>query len=416
MILTPTKSQKKLFRLLNDPKKLDVLVRGGARSGKTRGIFEWLIMLCCYYPGINILVGRLHLVHAKASLWNDTVKKAMRGREAYADFSEGEMTIYFLNGSKICIDGFDDKERVDKILGREYAIIYVNEASEVSYGTIEVLKSRLSQRIPGFQNKILYDMNPRGRKHWSRLLHIENIDPVSKEKLDDIRISQLGHIKMNATDNDNEIEKYLAVGYIDNILKMYSGEKRRRFLDGDYGDNSGLVFKSYEVVDCIPDDVKNRVPHAYGVDFGYTIHPSAVVDVYDDGEFLWIDEKVYGVGLRNKDIYEKTLESGCDVSKLFACDSAEQKSIDDLKDLGLSSAFGVKKPPGSVLAGIDKIQSRKIKITKRSFGVMDEFDNYSWQYTRSGEATGNPVDAWNHGIDAIRYALQALEVPGVVFL
>ena len=154
-----------------------------------------------------------------------------------ATWNETDHYIKFPNGSEIWVDGLDDKERVEKILGREYSTIYYNETSQIPYASIQLTLTRLAQRIDGCKPRAFYDLNPTSRGHWTYRVFVEHRDPAEDKPV--LNPKEYDYIQMNPRDN----VEHLAVGYIETQLAGLSESRRRRFLDGEYSDdNETLVF------------------------------------------------------------------------------------------------------------------------------------------------------------------------------
>ncbi|MFH1969765.1 MAG: phage terminase large subunit, partial [Verrucomicrobiota bacterium] len=127
MLTLTLKQETAWLEHLDRPEFRRHLFYGGARSGKTDVILTWLCLQAAKYPGARILMARRTRIAAAKSLWSDSLVKMLRGR---SDFKmlESDLEIRHTNGSLIRVDGFDDQERVDKILGTEYLHIFFNEA------------------------------------------------------------------------------------------------------------------------------------------------------------------------------------------------------------------------------------------------------------------------------------------------
>ncbi|TVR42800.1 MAG: hypothetical protein EA392_00035 [Cryomorphaceae bacterium] len=177
---------------------------------------------------------------------------------------------------------------------------------------------------------------------------------------------------------------------------------RRVYVEGEMGRLEGLVFTEWQQIDVIP-EVKGR--ERFGLDFGYTNDPSVLVRVVESQEAFYIDEIFYQAGLTNRNIAAMLESNGLkkNYDEIIA-DSAEPKSIDEIRIFGYNVKPSVK-GKDSINAGIDKLKSKKIFITKRSTNLIKEFRNYSWATDKEGKTTNKPIDAFNHGIDAARYAL-----------
>ena len=166
------------------------------------------------------------------------------------------------------------------------------------------------------------------------------------------------------------------------------------------GKVEGLIFPVFEIIDEFPD-----VSHFYGMDFGYTNDPTAMIRIGLQGEDLYLDEGIYETGLTNQDIAARLRMIGIrpKMDELFA-DSAEPKSIEEIYREGFNIK-GAIKGKDSILNGIDIIKRFKIHITKNSVNTIKEFRNYRWIEDKNGNLTNKPIDDFNHAIDAIRYGV-----------
>ena len=143
----------------------------------------------------------------------------------------------------------------------------------------------------------------------------------------------------------------------------------------------------------------------YGLDFGFTNDPTSLIKVIETEEAFYLDELIYQTGLLNSDIIRMFGNLGLrkNYDEIIA-DSAEPKSIQELCNAGYN-VKGAVKGPDSIKKGIDTLMSKPIYITKRSTNLIKEFRAYSWALNKDGRPTNKPIDAYNHGIDACRYAV-----------
>lgn len=278
----------------------NILAYGGARSGKTAGIIYILVYCCLQFPNLRCLVTRLYATDIRAAVWNDTLLKVCRlldlrlGKEFKTN--EQQMTLEFSNGSQIICAGLDDKERVDKILGTEYGIIYINESQDVPWTTVKVVKTRLAQRIDGFKNRFFADLNPTSINHWTYKLWFEGVMPDDESKKPG---GSYGKIQMNPVDN----MKNLADGFIDELENL-TGEERKRFLLGEYSNQSDLqVFVPKSVHEDIDADFKawaqgrwKDVKITGYLDLGFEDADAFGILGYIDGESdIWLIHEYKGV-------------------------------------------------------------------------------------------------------------------------
>ena len=172
---------------------LYILLYGGARSAKTFLIVLHIVYRAFASPGSRHAILRFRFNHVRASVINDTFPKVMDlcfpGCPYVLD--RQDWFIKFPNGSEIWFGGLDDKERTEKILGNEYVTIFLNECSQASYNSFQILQTRLAQvckftrdgKIHDMRLKFFLDENPPSKGHWSNKLFIEEVDPISKSKL-----------------------------------------------------------------------------------------------------------------------------------------------------------------------------------------------------------------------------------------
>lgn len=172
---------------------------------------------------------------------------------------------------------------------------------------------------------------------------------------------------------------------------------------GQLGEAEGRIYNDWKIVSDIPHEARLE---RRGLDFGYTNDPSAVIDIYYYNGGYILDERVYRKSLSNKQIADmiNNLEKP---QTLVVADSAEPKSIDELRLYGIG-ALPAQKGPGSILQGIQYVQDQKISVTKRSINLLKEYRNYLWQTDKEGRTINVPEGGFDHALDAIRYGLESL--------
>lgn len=198
------------------------------------------------------------------------------------------MTIEFNSGGQIVLAGLDDKERVDKILGQEYSLIYVNECQDVPWPTVNILKTRLRQVVPGFDNRFMADLNPTTDAHWSFKLWHQLIHPETKEPLK--HPEDYGFIQINPHDN----AEHLPSGYLEELSGLV-GNARDRFFLGTYQNTSGLrVFNPIGLYDW-PQFLEwaytrqGSLKFVAGLDLGYQDADAFVILAYvPDEPDVWL--------------------------------------------------------------------------------------------------------------------------------
>src|SRR5579875_2970155 len=177
-VLTPR--QREANRLLASTAS-HIMLRGGSRSGKTFILLRAIVQRALNAPGSRHAVFRLRFNHAKTSVWSDTLPKVLKlcFPKIRARFDKTDFYVELPGGSQIWIGGLDDKERVEKILGAEYATLYFNESSQIPWASIETAMSRLAQKVEltpeiakatgktHLSLKAYFDCNPPSKLHWS---------------------------------------------------------------------------------------------------------------------------------------------------------------------------------------------------------------------------------------------------------
>jgi PBSX family phage terminase large subunit len=237
---TKTSDQKKLTRLLILYSR--VLAHGGSRSGKTFEMVRALCIRACKSPGSRHLITRFHFRDAKIAIFMDTLPKVLHlcfpELKSRVNFNKTDFFVTFPNGSEIWIGGLDDKERTDKILGLEYATIFFNESSQISFMSIQTALTRLAQKCEGLKNKAYFDCNPPRKKHWLFKLFFQKIDPETKKVL--LNPDSYAEILMNPDGNRENLPE----GYIEETLETLTDKKRDRFRYGLWLDDvEGAAWK-----------------------------------------------------------------------------------------------------------------------------------------------------------------------------
>lgn len=178
---------------------------------------------------------------------------------------------------------------------------------------------------------------------------------------------------------------------------------------GEFGSLDKLIYNNWQVMDFDPRNIQGKL--LCGCDFGYTNDPTAFVAslLVPQENRIYVFEEWGGTGFLNNQIAEAITQLGF-AKSIIICDSAEQKSIDELKQAGLRLARPSVKGKGSILQGIQKLQQYELVIHPSCTNVKEELENYSWvKDKQTNEYINEPIDKWNHYLDALRYSLQCIE-------
>ena len=230
--------QHEANRLLASPAQ-HILLYGGSRSGKTFLICRAIAIRALKAPGSRHAILRFRLSHVKNSIVHDTWPKMLRlcfpTLQGQAEgLNKADLFYQFPNGSEVWFGGLDDKERTEKILGMEFTTIFLNECSQIPWGSRNIAVTRLAQLVqqpPPIDKplslKLYYDCNPPDKGHWTYKLFKGHQDPETKKPLPDPE----NYVSMQINPQDNEAN--LANGYL-KTLQGLSSRLRKRFLEGEF--------------------------------------------------------------------------------------------------------------------------------------------------------------------------------------
>lgn len=266
-----TAKQHEANEKLADP-AMYALLYGGSRSTKTFTILRAIIIRALASPGSRHAVLRFRFNHVKSSIIYDTFPKVMQ--LCFSDYkykiSKSDWYAKLPNGSEIWFGGLDDKERTEKILGNEYATIFLNECSQISYGSFIILMTRLAQKSTYVRDgkthdlrlKMFCDENPPLKGHWTHRLFLDKRDPNTRRALDNPE--DYVSLQMNPRDNaENLPPAYLKV--LDGLPKR----QRARFWLGLFGDETENALWTIEIIEGSKvhgDDVPQLVRVVVAVD------------------------------------------------------------------------------------------------------------------------------------------------------
>ena len=247
--------QRLAVKLITGPAKF-VMLFGGSRSGKSFILVYIMVVIASKFAGSRQLIARLRFNHIKTTIWSDTLPKVLKicFPELIVVWNNVDYFITLPNGSEIWIAGLDEKTRTEKILGMEFLNIFLNECSQIAYGSVEVVMSRLAQLITytdangverQARNQMFFDENPPNKKHWSYKMFVMFENPEDRTKLDRRKYANM---QMNPKDN----LKNIARDYMDTLASM-SKSKQRRFRDGEFADDSLQAYWTSEQI------ARNRV-------------------------------------------------------------------------------------------------------------------------------------------------------------
>lgn len=370
--------------------------KGSRASKKSTTTAMNLIYRIMEYPESNALVVRKTYRTLLDSCFAQLKWAVNRlGVKNYFDFKLSPLEIiYKPTGQKILFRGLDDPLKVTSVtvdVG-SLCFLWIEEAYEImSESDFDMLDESIRGEVPkGHFKQITLTFNPWNERHWIKGRFFDKVD---KDVL---------AITTNYTCNE-----WLDRSDLNVFERMKTNNPRRYQVAGlgNWGIVDGLIYENFEERLFTLEDIKDYKTVA-GLDFGYTNDPTAFfigfLDKKDSILYVW--DEMYSKGLSNKKIYENIKNMGCSKEKITG-DSAEPKSIDELKGYGLRIK-GAKKGKDSILNGIQWIQDLKIVIHPRCNNFLTEISNYQWDKDKFGKALNRPIDDFNHLLDAMRYALE----------
>ena len=363
---------------------------GGAGSGKSHFISQKLVLKALPTKR-KILIMRKVGATLKDSCWQ-IVLDALSRFKVLADckVNKSTFTIELPNGSVLLFKGMDDSEKIKSITG--ITDIWVEEATEFTEEDIEQLNLRLRAKAAGLQ--MFFSFNPVSKANW-----------VYRRWFKDGAVVGADTVIHKTTYKDN---RFLPPEYIETIEKMAHTNPTyyRIYALGEFASLDKLVFSNWRT---------GRIEDTHdwnllcGLDFGFTNDPTAFVVSFQKDNTLFISREYVKTGLLNDQIATVIKELGFAKSTIIG-DSAEVKSIEELRRAGLYRIYPATKGQGSILQGIQKLQQYDIIVDPRCEHVITELQNYAWKKDKaSGEYINEPIDEFNHCIDALRYSLQCVD-------
>lgn len=280
---------------------------------------------------------------------------------------------------------------------------WCEEATELTEDDYDQIVLRIRANVPDIQ--IICSFNPVSKANW-----------VYKRWFQPGAVIEPDTAVFKSTYKDN---RFLPDSYIKSLENMIKTNPTyyKIYAQGEFCSLDRLVFNNWSVQSFTLDSVKN-FKHIVGMDFGFVSDPSTVVDSFVDAgnKILYIYRTYGSTGKTNDELAKILIDLGLSKSEIVA-DSAEPKSISELKRAGITRIHQSKKGPDSVRYGIQKLQQYKIIVNNVGCdGIITEFENYSWKKdNKTGEYLNEPVDQFNHYIDGLRYSIQLLNSQQITF-
>ncbi|EIQ0328943.1 PBSX family phage terminase large subunit [Staphylococcus pseudintermedius] len=389
---------KNIFEILFNYDNFTEVHYGGGSSGKSHGVIQKVVLKALKdweYPR-RILWLRKVQSTIKDSLFED-VKECLinYGIWDMCLWNKTDNKVELPNGAVFLFKGLDNPEKIKSIKG--VSDIVMEEASEFTLNDYTQLTLRLRERKHK-QKQIFLMFNPVSKLNWVYKYFFEHGKPMK------------GVLIRQSSYKDNKFLDDMTRENLE-MLATRNPAYYKIYALGEFVTLDKLVFPKYEKR-IISDKEVGHLPSYFGLDFGYVNDPSAFIHVKIDNnnKKLYVMSEYVKKGMLNNEIAQVINDLGYSKEKITA-DSAEQKSIMEIKANGIDRIVPAMKGKDSVMAGIQFISQFDIVIDERCYKTIEEFDNYTWKKDKNTDEYYNePVDTYNHCIDALRYAVEALTI------
>ncbi|MDE6181612.1 MAG: PBSX family phage terminase large subunit, partial [Eubacteriales bacterium] len=311
-----------------------------------------------------------------------------------------EMT-YLPTGQKIYFRGLDDPLKITSITVSKGVLcwLWIEEAYEITNeNDFDILQESIRGEVPkGLFKQITLTFNPWNERHWIKKRFFD-----CEENQDILAITT--NYKCNEWLDKSDKKMFEDMEKINPRRYQVAGL-------GNWGISEGLVYENFieKEFDYIEIAKRENIKAVFGLDFGYTNDPTALFCGLIDLDFreIYVFDELYKKALTNFEIYDEIMKMGYS-KEIIKADSAEPKSICELRELGLSRIRATRKGKNSINNGIQFIQGFKIIIHPRCSNFLNEITNYTWDKDKYGKLINKPIDQFNHLLDAMRYAIEGI--------
>lgn len=364
------------------------VLQGGAGSGKSVFAVQRMVIKALNDKR-KILVVRKVARTIKDSIYQLIVDTLVQFQiDSECMFNKTTLTIELPNGSIFLFRGMDDEAKIKSIV--DITDILIEEATELTFDDFSQLDLRLRHRKAKNQ-EIVMMFNPVSKQNWTYKTFFQSDYPNTKI--------------LHTTYKDNH---FLPKEYIATLeaLERTNPAYYKIYALGEFATLDKLIFPNITIEHGLAEKLLNA-KKVVGVDFGYSNDPTTGIEVHYDkaAKTLYITDELYGKGMMTKQIADGLREKGFN-NYMITADCADPRLIAEIRQLGISIQ-PAKKGKDSVLFGITWLQANKIVVDSRCVKTIEEFQNYTWEKNKStNEYFNTPIDAWNHCIDALRYAVE----------
>lgn len=361
---------------------------GGAGSGKSVFVTQKLIVKALMSKRKILVVRKFGttLRDSVFSLFIETLKKWQLFTMCSVNVSH--MQIEMPNGSILLFKGFDDPEKIKSIT--DITDIWIEECTELTTQDVDQLDLRLRASEPNLQ--MFFSFNPVSKANWT-------FKKWFSGPYDDATT-----IVTHTTYKDN---RFLPDSYRASLEAKQATNPTyyKIYALGEFCALDKLVFNNWHKEDFDPKSIKGTT--LVGMDFGFSNDLSTIVASIQTEDKIYVFRTWGATGKTNTELANVLMSLG--LSKcIIVADSAEPKSIEELRRAGIARIKSSNKGPDSIIHGIQKLQNYELVVHPTCDGLIEELENYSWQKDKSGEYINKPIDTFNHYIDALRYSLQCV--------
>lgn len=377
-----------------------VACKGSRASKKSKTAALWIISHIVQYPEANAIYIRKTERTLKDSCYSDCKWAIHRmGLDKWFTCRLSPLEIeYKKTGQRILFRGCDDPLKLTSISVPKGHLCWAvfEEAYEITKESdFDMIDESIRGELPpGYFKRIFILLNPWSEKTWIKRRFF---DPPN----DDNKLAITTTYKCNEWLTPDDLRIF-------DDMRIRNPRRYAVAGEGQWGITDGLVYENWREEKFDVDEIKKRkdLSAAFGLDFGYTNDPSTLFcGLLDEkNKQLFVFDEMYEKGMSNKRIAECVNNMGYGKERITA-DSAEPKSIDELKSLGLRVKAATK-GRDSIKNGIQWIQDLEIIIHPRCTNFITEISNYTWNKDKFGTMLNEPIDDFNHLMDAMRYALE----------
>lgn len=374
--------------------------KGSRASKKSKTTALWYITNMMDYPGSNTLVIRKVYRTLKDSCFTE-LKWAINRLKVnrWWKITENPLEMEYLpTGQKIYFRGLDDPMKVTSITVEHGSLcwMWIEEAYEIlREEDFNMLDESIRGEVEGnLFKQITLIFNPWNERHWLKARFFDVDDPDVLAITTDYRCNEW----LDAADKQ-----------VFETMKKRNPRRYRVAGLGDWGIVEGLVYENWTEQAFSLDEIRQikGIVTAFGLDFGYTNDPSALFCGMLDaaGKRLFVFDEMYRKGLSNEALYKEITSMGYGKERIIA-DSAEPKSIDRLRELGMQRVAKARKGKDSINNGIDFLQDYQIIVHPRCVNFLTEISNYTWDEDKFGRKINRPAAGFDHLMDAMRYGCE----------